>query len=65
MPILTIPAGITGFSVYTDASGTGLGAVLMQDGRVVAYASRQLRKHEQNYSVHDLELAAVVMALKI
>ena len=57
-PVLTIPAGLEGYTVYTDASGTGLGAVLMQDGRVVAYASRQLKKHEQNYPVHDLELAA-------
>ena len=64
-PVLTIPAGITGFTVYTDAFGSGLGAVLMQDGRVVAYASRQLKKHEQNYPVHDLKLAAVVMVLKI
>ena len=64
-PILTIPTGITGFTVYTDASGAGLGTVLMQDGRVVAYASRQLKKHDQNYPVHDLELAAVVMALKM
>ena len=64
-PVLTIPAGITGFSVYTDALSTGLRAVLMQDGRVVAYASSQLKKHEQNYPVHDLELAAVVMALKM
>ena len=54
-----------GFSVYIDALGTGLGAVLMQDGRVVAYASRQLKKHEQNYPVHDLKLATVVMALKM
>ena len=54
-----------GFSVYTDASGIGLGAVLMQDGRVVTYTSRQLKKHEQNYPVHDLELATVVMLLKM
>ena len=63
--ILIIPVGIMGFSVYTDTSGTGLRVVLIQNGRVVAYASRQLKKHEQNYLVYDLELAAVVMALKI
>ena len=48
-----------------DASGSGLGCVLMQKGKVVAYASRQLRPHERNYPTHDLELAAVVFALKI
>ena len=64
-PVLTIPAGLEGYIVYTDASSTGLGAVLMQHGKVVAYASRQLKKHEQNYPIHDLELAAVVMALKM
>jgi hypothetical protein len=53
------------FSIYCDASGKGLGCVLMQDGHVVAYASRQLRKHEEKYPTHDLELAAVVHALKI
>jgi hypothetical protein len=53
------------FSMYCDASGQGLGCMLMQDGRVVAYASRQLRKHEVNYPTHDLELATVVHALKI
>ncbi|KAJ8754270.1 hypothetical protein K2173_002170 [Erythroxylum novogranatense] len=53
------------YVMYTDASGTGLGCVLMQEGKVVAYASRQLKTHEQNYSIHDLELAAVVFALKI
>ncbi|WVZ53118.1 LOW QUALITY PROTEIN: hypothetical protein U9M48_004104 [Paspalum notatum var. saurae] len=53
------------FDVYRDASGRGLGCVLMQEGRVIAYASRQLRKHETNYPTHDLELAAVVHALKI
>jgi hypothetical protein len=53
------------FSIYCDASGQGLGCVLMQDGRVVAYASQQLRKHEANYLTHDLELAAVVHTIKI
>ncbi|WVZ70580.1 hypothetical protein U9M48_019235 [Paspalum notatum var. saurae] len=53
------------FDVYCDASGNGLGCALMQEGRVIAYASRQLRKHEANYPTHDLELAAVVHALKI
>ena len=53
------------FSIYCDASRLGLGCVLMQEGRVVAYASRQLRKHELNYPTHDLELVAVVHALKI
>ena len=50
--------------MYSDVSGIGLGCVLMQDGKVVAYASRQLKLHEQNYPTHDLELAAVVFALK-
>jgi hypothetical protein len=53
------------FDIYCDASKQGLGCVLMQEGHVIAYASRQLRKHEQNYLTHDLELAAVVNALKI
>jgi hypothetical protein len=52
------------FSVYCDASYTGLRCVLMQEGRVVAYSSRQLKIHERNYPTHDLELAAVVHALK-
>ena len=51
--------------VYTDALGTGLECVLMQNDRVVAYASRQLKPHEKNYPTHDLELAVVVFALKI
>jgi hypothetical protein len=53
------------FDAYCDASRTGLGCVLMQDGRVIPYASRQLKKHEVNYPTHDLELAIVVHALKI
>jgi hypothetical protein len=53
------------FDVYCDASGTGFCCVLMQEGRVIAYASCQLRKHEVNYPTHDLELAVVVHALKI
>ena len=51
--------------MYCDASGTGLGCVLMQDNRVIAYASRALRPHEKNYPTHDLELAMVIHALKI
>ena len=64
-PILASPDIIEPFDMYCDASGVGLGCVLMQNGRVIAYALRQLRPHEQNYPTHDLELAAVVHALKI
>jgi hypothetical protein len=64
-PVLVLPDLSKPFSIYCDASRLGLGCVLMQEGRVVAYASRQLRKHELNYRTHDLELAAVVHALKI
>ena len=64
-PVLVLPKPGVPFVVYTDASGVGVGCVLMQEGRVIAYASRQLRKHETNYLTHDLELAAVVFALKI
>ena len=64
-PVLTIPDRSGGFEIYCDASGKGLGAVFMQHGRVVAYASRQLQTHEQNYPTHDLELAAVIFALKL
>jgi hypothetical protein len=64
-PVLVMPDMEKSFSIYCDASGQGLGCVLMQDGSVVAYASRQLRKHEVNYLTHNLELAVVVHALKI
>ena len=64
-PVLAIPEGDDGFVIYSDASKMGLGAVLMQKGNVIAYASRQLKDYERNYPTHDLELAAVVFALKI
>lgn len=64
-PVLIIPNPQEPFVVYTDASLKGLGYFFMQLGRVVAYASRQLRTHEKNYPTHDLELAAIVIALKI
>ncbi|VVA39016.1 PREDICTED: retrotransposon, partial [Prunus dulcis] len=64
-PVLTLPDDSGNFVIYSDASQQGLGCVLMQHGRVIAYASRHLKKHEMNYPVHDLELAAVVFALKI
>jgi hypothetical protein len=64
-PVLAQPDNTKSFDVYCDASGTGLGCVLMQDNRVIAYVSRALRPDEQNYPTHDLELAAVVHALKI
>ena len=64
-PILTLPDIHRSFVVYCDVSRQGLGCVLMQDDKVVAYTSRQLKKHEENYPTHDLELAAVVHALKI
>ncbi|GJZ13621.1 putative reverse transcriptase domain-containing protein [Tanacetum coccineum] len=64
-PVLFLPDGPKDFVVYYDASGLGLGCVLMQRGKVIAYASRQLKIHEKNYTTHDLELGAVVFALKI
>ncbi|GKB01910.1 retrovirus-related pol polyprotein from transposon 17.6 [Tanacetum coccineum] len=64
-PILALPEGNDDFVVYCDASLQGLGAVLMQREKVIAYASRQLKTHEENYTTHDLELGAVVFALKI
>ena len=64
-PVLIIPEQGQGYSVYCDASKKGLGCVLMQKDRVVAYGSRQLKPHELNYPTHDLELAAIIYALKI
>ena len=64
VPILTLPVEGKNFIVYFDASYSGLGAVLMQEKNVSAYASRRLKVHEHNYPTHDLELAAVVFALK-
>ncbi|GKA65865.1 putative reverse transcriptase domain-containing protein, partial [Tanacetum coccineum] len=64
-PILALPEGVENFIVYCFASHKGLGAVLMQNEKVIAYASLQLKIHEKNYTTHDLELGAVVFALKI
>ncbi|GJT99868.1 putative reverse transcriptase domain-containing protein [Tanacetum coccineum] len=64
-PILALPEGSEDFIAYCDASKKGLGAVLMQMKKVISYASRQLKIHEKNYTTHDLELGAVVFALKI
>jgi hypothetical protein len=64
-PILKVPDMDTNFLVCIDASKEGLGRVLMQDGRVIAYISRKLRRHEENYETHDLELLAIVYSLKV
>ncbi|KAA0067840.1 retrotransposon protein, putative, Ty3-gypsy subclass [Cucumis melo var. makuwa] len=64
-PILALPETGKDYVIYCDASRLGLGCVLMQDGNVIAYDSRQLKEHECNYPTHDLELAAAVLALKI
>ncbi|GKC23333.1 putative reverse transcriptase domain-containing protein [Tanacetum coccineum] len=64
-PILSLPEGSEDFVVYCDASLKGFGAVLMQQEKVIAYASRQLRKNEENYTTHDLELGAVVFSLRL
>jgi hypothetical protein len=61
---LAQPDTTMSFDFYCDASGTGLGGVLMQEGRVISYSLRQLRRHEEHYPTHDVELAAVVMALR-
>jgi hypothetical protein len=63
-PVLAQPDIAKPFDIYCDASGTGLGCILMQEGRVISYSSQQLRCHEEHYPTHDLELAAVVMALR-
>jgi hypothetical protein len=65
VPVLVMPDVEMPFSIYCDVSGQGLGCVLMHDGHVIAYSSRQLRKQEVNYPTHDLELAAMVHALRI
>ena len=64
-PILTLPSVKGGFIVYTDASNVGLGCVLTQNGMVIAYGSRQLKDHERHHTTHNLELVAVVFALKM
>ena len=64
-PILIVPDRGQGYTMYCNASRAGLGCVLMQPGRVVAYGSCQLKNHEQNYPTHDMELAAIVFALNI
>ncbi|GKC05559.1 putative reverse transcriptase domain-containing protein [Tanacetum coccineum] len=64
-PILALPKGSEDFIVYCDALHKGLGAVLMQREKVIAYASRQLKTHEKNYTTHELELGSVVFALRI
>ena len=63
--VLVLPTESDNFVVYSDASKKGLGCVLMQNGNVIAYASRQLKPYEQNCPTYDLELAVVVFALKI
>jgi hypothetical protein len=63
--VLTLPEGVKDLVVYSDAFGSGLGRVLMQQGKVIAYASRKLKEPKKKYPTHDLELAAVVFSLKI
>ena len=64
-PILSLPEGSGHFVIYSDASRVGLGYVLMQNGKVIAYGSRKLKDHERNYATHDLELAAILFALNL
>jgi hypothetical protein len=62
--MLALPDITKSFDVYCDAFGTGLGGVLIQEGQVISYSSRQQRCHKEHYPTHDLELAVVVMALR-
>ena len=64
-PILILPNNESDFVIYSDASWNGLGCVLMQNGRIISYISRQLKPHKKKYPIHDLELTVVVLALKI
>ena len=64
-PVLVVPNSDEPYTVYTDASRSGLGCVLMQHGQVIAYTSRQLKPHEKNYLTNDLEFAAVIFAIRI
>jgi hypothetical protein len=64
-PILKVPDMETNFLVCNDASKEGLGRALMQDDQVITYISRKLRRHEENYATHDLELLAIVYALRV
>lgn len=63
--VLTVPSSSSGYVIYVDASKKGLGCVLIQHSKVIAYVSRQLKSYEQNYPTYDFELVAVVFALKI
>ena len=64
-PILSLPEGSGAFVINYDASKVGLGCVLTENGKVIAYGSRQLKEHKKNYTTHDLELAGIVFALKL
>ena len=63
--MLVTPSRPDGFAIYCDASKEGLGCVLTQNDKVIAYGSKQLKPYERNYPTHDLELAAVIFALKL
>ena len=64
-PMLTLPSRNDGYMVYCDVSQVGLGCMLLQNGWVIAYASRKLKKHKENYPMHDFEMVAMVFTLKI